>query len=180
MPNLDTVRAGGDPGRNHTAAAAAPIARAIHAARSAHLSAANNPRARGFSLGLAGSVSSDSRDEVDVPAASASIARPRSCAEWKRSSGRFSRHRRTTRSSADGSGALPVDGSGGSSFRTSRHRLDRRRARECPPAGQHLKEDGAERKDVAARVHRLAPDLLGRHIAHRPEHRPWIGLRAAS
>ncbi len=42
-------------------------------------------------------------------------------------------------------------------------------------AREHLVEDRAEGKNVAARVGGLSPHLLGRHVAERPEHDPRFG-----
>ena len=50
------------------------------------------------------------------------------------------------------------------------HRLDRAVAPERSHAREHLEEHRPEGEDVRAVVHRLAPDLLGRHEAHRPQH----------
>ena len=66
-------------------------------------------------------------------------------------------------------------------------RVGRRVAAERPLPRQHLVEDRPEREDVRARVGGPAADLLGRHVAHRPEHdaglgsrnRPQVGLRSA-
>ena len=70
-------------------------------------------------------------------------------------------------------------------FENGIHRLNRRVAFECAAAGEHLVEDAAERKDVAAMVDRLAAHLLGRHVAGRADHssgrcplllRPGLGV----
>ena len=50
------------------------------------------------------------------------------------------------------------------------HRLDRAVASERAHAREHLVKQRPEREDVRAVIHRLAPDLLGRHEAHRPQH----------
>ena len=42
-------------------------------------------------------------------------------------------------------------------------------AREGLSTREHLVEDDAERKDVAAPVHGRAGDLFGRHVVRRPE-----------
>ena len=55
-------------------------------------------------------------------------------------------------------------------------RLGARLALEGLPPGGHLVEDRAERELVRAEVHGAAGGLLGRHVAHRPEH--GAGLRA--
>ena len=47
----------------------------------------------------------------------------------------------------------------------------RRAAAERLDAGRHLVDHGAERKQVAPRVHLFAPGLLGRHVGHRAERR---------
>ena len=57
--------------------------------------------------------------------------------------------------------------------------LRRRAALERVAAGRHLEEHDAERKDVGARVHRLAARLLGGHVAGGAEHRPLLGQVAA-
>ena len=51
------------------------------------------------------------------------------------------------------------------------HRLDRRIGVERAAAGEHLVEHDAEREDVGAVIDGLAAHLLGRHVAHRAEHR---------
>ena len=48
---------------------------------------------------------------------------------------------------------------------------------ECWPAGQHLVKRGAQRPQVGARVHRVAVDLLGRHVAGRADRLPVRGQR---
>ena len=53
--------------------------------------------------------------------------------------------------------------------------LDGVRAAEGGPSGQHLEEDRARREEIRARVERLAGDLLGRHVARRPEHDAGAG-----
>jgi hypothetical protein len=54
-------------------------------------------------------------------------------------------------------------------------RLDRALAPEGPLAGEHLVEDGSEREDVGAGVHRLAAHLLGGHVAHRAHDPAGLG-----
>ena len=84
----------------------------------------------------------------------------------------FSRQCRTIRSRAGRNVLVRLrTSSGGSSFRIAVHRLDGRVPAERSPARQHLVEDGAEREDVGAVVRRPSLDLLGRHVAHRAEHR---------
>src|SRR3982750_326074 len=41
------------------------------------------------------------------------------------------------------------------------------------PAGQHLVENRAERKNIGAGINRLAQYLLGRHVACRTQHHAW-------
>ena len=65
---------------------------------------------------------------------------------------------------------------GGVLLQRGAHRLDGGAAVEGPPASQHLVEDHSEREDVGAMVHRLAADLLGRHVAHGAHRRPG-GIR---
>jgi hypothetical protein len=50
-------------------------------------------------------------------------------------------------------------------------RLHRARALERAPAREHLVEDRPQGEDVGAVVDGLAPHLLRRHVAHRPDHR---------
>ena len=45
----------------------------------------------------------------------------------------------------------------------------RRPASERLPSGSHLVEHGAEREEIGAMVHVLAPRLLRRHVRHRPQ-----------
>ena len=107
---------------------------------------------------------------------SASRSNARSCAEWKRCSGFFSRQCRTMRSSA-GRDVLVRDGEVRRVLlQDRRHRVGGRVAVERAPAREHLVEDRAEGEDVAARVGGLAAHLLGRHVAERAE--DDAGLRA--
>ena len=50
-----------------------------------------------------------------------------------------------------------------------RERLDRRRARECPAAGDELVQDRPEGELIRTEVDRPAARLLRRHVAHGPE-----------
>src|SRR5664279_3091221 len=45
---------------------------------------------------------------------------------------------------------------------------------ERPPPGQHLPEHRPERKEVAAVIDGESAHLLGRHVGHRPHHRPRL------
>ena len=47
--------------------------------------------------------------------------------------------------------------------------LDRRATTKRRATGQHLEENGADGKEIAARVGRLAHDLFGRHVAWRTQ-----------
>ena len=85
--------------------------------------------------------------KVEPPSA-VSSANARSRADSNRSSRRFSRHRRTTRSNTVGSAPLALLRPPGSSLRIAFMRLDRRFAFERPPARQHLVENRPEREDV--------------------------------
>ena len=57
------------------------------------------------------------------------------------------------------------------------HRLDGRVALGTRGARQHLVEHDAEREDVGAVIDGLPAHLLGRHVAHRAEHRARAGQR---
>ena len=78
-----------------------------------------------------------------------SSARPRSWAEWKRSSGRFSRHRLTTRATA---GVTPGGRSGGIVLEDRGQRFRDACRAERPGARQHLVHHDAEREDVGAMI----------------------------
>jgi hypothetical protein len=56
--------------------------------------------------------------------------------------------------------------------------LDRVAPLERPSAREHLVEQDAEGEDVAARVDRVAPGLLGRHVGERPHDRALEGAVA--
>jgi hypothetical protein len=56
--------------------------------------------------------------------------------------------------------------------------LDHCCARKGALPGQHLVDHRAQTEDVGPRVQRLPADLLGRHVAHRPQHR--ASLRRAA
>ena len=100
-----------------------------------------------------------------------------SLADWNRLSRSFSRQCRTMWSSA------------GEMFRPDcrqlrrlvpqdrRHRVARRVPLERLLAREQLVEDRPEGEDVRAVIDGQPPHLLGRHVAHRPHHRP--GLRVA-
>ena len=49
-------------------------------------------------------------------------------------------------------------------------RFDSRAAAEWRPTRQHLVEDHSQREDVRSGIDFVASDLLGRHIADRPQH----------
>ena len=53
-----------------------------------------------------------------------------------------------------------------------RDRVARRFSLERLLAREHLVQDRPEGEDVGAVIDRQPPDLLGRHVAHRPHHRP--------
>ena len=59
-----------------------------------------------------------------------------------------------------------------------RHRFRSGIARECSPPGEHLEEHRAEAEEVAPRIHGLAPDLLGAHVAQGAQGHPFFGLVA--
>ena len=94
---------------------------------------------------------------VDSPVAPATASRLRatSRADWKRSSGRFSRQRRTTRSRATETRPSIAGSSGGSSRRIA---VSPRPAcpPERPPPREHLVQHDAEGEDVGPRVDRPA------------------------
>ena len=112
-----------------------------------------------------------------APPAMDSSARPRSCAEWNRSAGSFSRHRATIRPSAGEACSVARRELRRIRLQNRVHRLDRRRAGERAFGGQHLVEHRAEREDVGARVGLLPADLLGRHVAERAHHDAGLGQR---
>ena len=115
-------------------------------------------------------------DEAETPE-SASRSNATSRADSNRSSGFFSRQCRTIRSRPGGTSLLVWEMSGGSFVRIAVIVSAARVPAERPLARQHLVEDRPEREEVAPLVRRPASHLLGRHVAHRPEHH--AGLRAA-
>ena len=97
-------------------------------------------------------------------------AKARSRADWKRSSGFFSRQCGTMRSSARRDVLRRRRELRRLLLQDRGHRLDRGVAPERPPAGEHLVEHGAEREDVRAVVDGLPAHLLRRHVPDRPQH----------
>src|ERR1039457_873214 len=51
--------------------------------------------------------------------------------------------------------------------------FSRTQALEWQSAGRHLVHHRAERDEVAARIQLFRPNLLGRHIGYRAQHRSW-------
>ena len=60
-------------------------------------------------------------------------------------------------------------------FQDRAHGVGGRVAVEGALAGEHLVEDGAEGKDVGARICRLTAHLLGRHVADRAHYGAGVG-----
>ena len=48
---------------------------------------------------------------------------------------------------------------------------------ECPLPRQHLVEDRPEGEEIGSPVCRFPPHLFGRHVPHRPQDDPGLGLR---
>ena len=108
-------------------------------------------------------------DEKPIPALApdiASRAKATSRADWKRSSGRFSRQRLTTRHER-GRGVPRLAELGRVVPQDRRHQLGGRLPSEGPRPREHLVEHWPEGEDVGTLVGRVSPDLLGRHVARR-------------
>ena len=102
----------------------------------------------------------------------------RSRADWKRSSGRFSRQCWRSRASAGENLSAERFDLRRLLAQDRRHRLDRRTVGEGASAGEHLVEHDAEREEVRAVIGRLAAHLLGGHVADRAEDRAGLGARS--
>ncbi len=89
-------------------------------------------------------------------------------ADAGRSSGRFDSARRMTRSIAATAGDPPS--AGGCSCSVACRTSKMVRPPKAGRPGEHLEQRRARRKQIAAQVHGLALDLLGRHVARRPQH----------
>ena len=118
--------------------------------------------------------SSPGRTSSPRPLARASRARSRklrnSPASWKRSDGRLaSALSNIWRTTAGKSGDGLVGGRGLRLHDLVEHGVQRLRV-ERLLAREHLVEDAAQGEDVGARVHVLAPHLLGRHVVRGPHH----------
>ena len=85
-----------------------------------------------------------------------------------RSAGFLASARRITRSTAATAGE-PLSAGGCSDSVAWRTSTIVRPAERRPP-GQHLEQDRAGCEEIAARIDRLARDLLGRHVARRAHH----------
>ena len=114
--------------------------------------------------------------EVDDDCPIDSRLKAMSRADWKRSSGFFSRQCRMMRSRSGGRSRRARVKPRRIRLEDRAHRLDRRVRLERLPPGEHLVEDDAEREDVGAMIDRLRADLLGRHVGRRAEHHAGLGL----
>ncbi len=111
-----------------------------------------------------------SRSAAPEALAEAPRAKERSRADWKRSSGRFSRQCSTTCSRASGTALRTEVRDGASSRRIAVIVSARGRSIEGPAAREHLVEDGAQGKDIGPVIREIAPHLLRRHVADGPHH----------
>ena len=114
-----------------------------------------------------------------VPAATASSAKDRSRADWNRSSGTFSRHRRTMCSVA--APALVADPRQVRRLAPSGSRSPCRPASRgrTPPGRSAPRTKATPSANTSVRGSVTAPaNLLGRHVADRPNHRPRRRRRA--
>ncbi len=107
---------------------------------------------------------------------SACRSKARSRADWKRSSGRFSRQCRTIWSSAGETLDASRTELGRLLLQDRRHGLGGGLALERSAPGEHLVEHHAEREDVGAVVGDSAAGLLGRHVPDRAHHRSGVGV----
>ena len=105
-----------------------------------------------------------------------------SSAVWKRSRGFFSRQRPMMRSRSTGTSARTLVSDGGRSRRIAELTSARRGAGERARPGRQLVDQDAEREQIAARIDRLAADLLRRHVRHRAHDLPRaeIGFTVAA
>ena len=63
-------------------------------------------------------------------------------------------------------------------FENGRERREPRVAIKSPLTGEHLVEQGAERENIAARIHLIAFGLLRRHVRSGPDNRAPLGVWA--